>query len=75
MKLFCNDICDMLKKDLPKGIIPTWHDESYLNKWLYDNYWMKEEKPNYNIVKMRDYLTLEDKGTLWTSFKTGNTSF
>ena len=33
----CEDVCDMVEKDLYKNIIPQWHDESYLNKWCVEN--------------------------------------
>ncbi len=30
----CEDIDKMVKIDLKNNIIPVWHDESYLNKWV-----------------------------------------
>lgn len=33
----CEDVVDMLEKDLSKNLIPQWHDESYLNKWCVEN--------------------------------------
>lgn len=32
---FCNDISELRKIDEANNIIPTWHDESYLNAWIY----------------------------------------
>ena len=29
----CRDISNWIEDDLKRGIIPRWHDESYLNKW------------------------------------------
>ena len=69
LKTFCIEIYEMIQKDLEKNIIPTWHDESYLNKWLYCNYWMKENKPDYNIVSLKDIVFLEDKGKQFDKFK------
>lgn len=34
----CGEIAEMVKKDLAGGIIPKWHDETYLNRWQIDNY-------------------------------------
>lgn len=68
LKQFCKDICQMLEIDLAKGIIPTWHDESYLNKWLYCNYWLVENKPNYNINAFEDIVDLEYKGIQINNF-------
>jgi hypothetical protein len=33
----CEDISKWVEWDLIKGIIPRWHDETYLNKWFYLN--------------------------------------
>lgn len=30
----CKDVSKMCEIDLEKNIIPQWHDESYLNKWV-----------------------------------------
>lgn len=33
----CKDVCDMCEIDLKKNIIPNYHDESYLNRWIENN--------------------------------------
>ena len=33
----CEEVSDMVEKDLKRNIIPQWHDESYLNKWRLQN--------------------------------------
>lgn len=32
---FCEDISELRKIDEARNIIPTWHDEAYLNAWIY----------------------------------------
>lgn len=62
VKDFCQEIHFMTRIDLTNGIIPTWHDETYLNKWLYDNYWTKDEKPeNIEIVESHYLYKLCEK--------------
>lgn len=29
----CKDVSEWVESDLKRGVIPKWHDESYLNKW------------------------------------------
>lgn len=33
----CEDVINMLNTDINNGVLPTWHDESYLNKWCFTN--------------------------------------
>lgn len=62
LKSFCADIYEMIKVDLQKGIIPIWHDESYLNKWMYDHYWALTNKPNIELISLSDNAIIEYKG-------------
>lgn len=32
---FCEDVSELRKIDEARNIIPTWHDEAYLNAWIY----------------------------------------
>ena len=47
----CEDVCEMLRIDMSKRLFPTWHDESYLNKWCIDN---------SSIVVKKQYGTVYD---------------
>ena len=40
----CENILTMCEEDLKKNILPNFHDESYLNKWINDNQY------NANII-------------------------
>ena len=40
----CQDVHRMTELDLRKNIIPSYHDESYMNRWIQDN------KDSGNIV-------------------------
>ena len=43
----CSIISEWCSKDLSKNIIPKWHDESYMNKYMYDNKPTLELSPSY----------------------------
>ena len=34
----CSEITEMVRKDLAGGLIPKWHDETYLNRWQINNH-------------------------------------
>lgn len=33
----CNEIIEWTNEDMRSGVIPKWHDETYLNRWQIDN--------------------------------------
>lgn len=41
----CKWVDHAVKEDLSRGLIPEWHDESYLNKWILDNPELCHELP------------------------------
>ena len=63
----CEDVVNMMKTDIENGIIPRWHDETYLNKWCFTHkdlaqtdirllfpLYPNEEGPfvlNFNLIK------------------------
>lgn len=63
-----NDINDMLKEDLKHNIIPIWHDETYLNKYLLKYFWNNNIVGNVNIISIYDYATLLDKNDYFDKF-------
>jgi hypothetical protein len=58
----------MLKEDLKHNIIPIWHDETYLNKYLLKYFWNNNIVGNVNIISIYDYATLLDKNDYFDKF-------
>lgn len=62
----CKELNDMTDYDLKNHIIPVWHDESYVNKYIVDNYdkfvllsekfATHENLPGYECTKMLEYV-------------------
>lgn len=48
----CEDVSKWVESDLKRGVIPKWHDESYLNKWVFMN------KSQCKMIKAWDYINL-----------------
>lgn len=48
----CRDVSCWVEDDLKRGVIPKWHDESYLNKWVFMN------KSQCKIIKAWDHINL-----------------
>ncbi len=59
---------DMLKEDLKHNVIPIWHDETYLNKYLLKNYWGDNNIGNVSIINIYDYATLLNKDDYFNKF-------
>jgi histo-blood group ABO system transferase len=55
---FINEIIKMEKNDLEKGIVPIWHDESYVNKFFHHN------PPSFLMEPFDTFLVISDKGNL-----------
>ena len=62
------DINIMIKDDLKHNIIPIWHDETYLNKYLLKSYWNENIIGNVNIISIYDYATLLNKDDYFDKF-------
>ena len=58
-KEFCEMVVKMLKTDLLHNIIPKWHDESYLNKYLYTNF--SRVGKDIEIIRLREVGNLIEK--------------
>jgi hypothetical protein len=65
---FLDDINNMIKDDLKHNIIPIWHDETYLNKFLLKNYWNDNNIGNVKIVNIREYVTFLEKDKYFDKF-------
>lgn len=63
-----NDINRMLKDDLKHNIIPIWHDETYLNKYLLKFYWNNNMIGMVNVVNIRDYAEFLNKDDYFNKF-------
>lgn len=63
-----HNVNGMLKEDLKHNIIPIWHDETYLNKYLLDFYWNGNQIGNVKIVNIRDYTVFMDKNNYFDKF-------
>lgn len=63
-----NDINDMLKEDLKHNIIPIWHDETYLNKFLIQNYWQLNIIGKVRIVDIYSYAEFMKKDDYFDKF-------
>jgi hypothetical protein len=48
----CEDVSKWVESDLKRGVIPKWHDESYLNKWQTMN------SDKCKIINAWDYVEL-----------------
>lgn len=48
----CEEVSKWVESDLKRGVIPKWHDESYLNKWAFLN------KHHCDIIHVWDYVDL-----------------
>lgn len=48
----CEDVSKWTESDLKRGVIPKWHDESYLNKWQTMN------SDKCKIINAWDYIEL-----------------
>ena len=68
MKHLISDINEMIKDDLRHNIIPIWHDETYLNKYLLKYYWNNNTIGNVNIINIRDYAVFLDKKDYFDKF-------
>jgi hypothetical protein len=51
----CMDISDAIKQDERANVIPIWHDESYLNKWISQNDYQLLD-PGFCFVTTYRYL-------------------
>ena len=56
VKKLCEDITNWVTLDLMLGIIPRWHDETYLNKWCFIN----QNLIQNNIRLLSEYDTLDN---------------
>jgi hypothetical protein len=63
------NINEMIKDDLKHNIIPIWHDETYLNKYLLKFYWNNNIIGDVKIVNIREYAELMDKNDYFDKFK------
>ena len=61
-------INEMLKDDLKHNIIPIWHDETYLNKYLLKYYWNENKIGEVKLVNIRDYVEFMDKNKYFDKF-------
>lgn len=68
MHHFLSDINSMIKDDLKHNIIPIWHDETYLNKYLLKFYWNNNIIGNVNVVNIRDYVIFLNKDNYFDKF-------
>lgn len=55
-KVFLDKCIDMLNKDHANGIVPVWHDESILNRYLIDNPPIKTLTPSYHYPENHDHI-------------------
>ena len=58
----------MIKDDLKHNIIPIWHDETYLNKYLLKFYWNHNVIGDVKIADIRKYSNLLNKNDYFDKF-------
>jgi hypothetical protein len=62
------NINEMIKDDLKHNVIPIWHDETYLNKYLLKFYWNNNTIGDVRVVNIRDYAELMNKDSYFDKF-------